>query len=174
MRIPSAAKVMPLFVLLLLVCAPQAAHASEDILSLNKTFFFQLIIFVVAIFVFNSLLFKPLLELSERRRKLTIGAVKEAEEFEEKSGSLVEDYERRIRSARAELQLEREGVKRRAQEDAMKIIDSARAEAQSLIGKARVELESESKEIKGRLKPEIEEIAGEIASAVLGREVKRW
>ena len=66
---------------LFVVITSNAFAASEDLLTVNKTVFFQIIIFLAAIFILNKLVFKPFLNLIDKRVKLTRGAIEEANEL---------------------------------------------------------------------------------------------
>ncbi len=160
-----------LFSAVFLLALPEA-HAAENVLSLDRTLFMQMAIFIAAIFLLDYLLFKPLLELSQRRRDLTMGAIREAQELEAKTSSLIEDYETRIRNARASFLREREESKRRAQVEALKIVSEARDEAQKLIEDARARIEVETREIRERLRSQVKGIAREITAQILGRRIQ--
>ncbi|MFQ5787835.1 MAG: hypothetical protein ACE5H1_07615, partial [Thermodesulfobacteriota bacterium] len=70
-----------LIISLLLIVTSSNAFAAEDILKIDKILIFQIIIFIAAIFIINSLLFKPLLELVDKREKLTTGTIEKANEL---------------------------------------------------------------------------------------------
>lgn len=157
--------------LLILVVSSPKALAAEDMLSLDYTIFVQMAIFISAIFIFNSLLFKPMLSLIERREQLTKGTVKEAAELEAKAKSMVEEYESKMNLAREEALEERESLRSKTHTEAYDIVHHAREEVQSLIEDARQKLEAETLETKERVKPQVEIIARAISSRILGREV---
>lgn len=171
MSMRCALRVVFAFSAVLFLGFEEARAAEDSVLSLDRTLVIQMVVFVVAIFIFNHLLFKPLLRLSERRQELTAGAVREAEELEQKTEKLIEDYEARIREARARFFEEREESKRKAQEEALRVLNSARSEAQALVEEERRRLEAETKDIRERIKPQIEGIARDITARILGREV---
>ncbi|MGB3364599.1 MAG: hypothetical protein WBB48_07455, partial [Thermodesulfobacteriota bacterium] len=61
-----------IFYSLVLVMVTGTAHAaSGDLLSVNYTVFIQIVIFLIAIFILNKLVFKPFLNLVDRRDMLT-------------------------------------------------------------------------------------------------------
>lgn len=153
-------------------CTATAAHASEDLLSLDSTLLVQLVIFLATIFILNALVFRPLLNLYQRRRQLTIGTVSEARELEERAAAMVEEYTMKLNEAKATVQAERDEIKRQTQEQVGEKLSSARAEAQKAIEEARGVLETDIAGIKEGLRPEIETIARDLASKILGRGVR--
>jgi F-type H+-transporting ATPase subunit b len=160
-----------LLVLTLLLTLPSNARAAEELLKIDKTLIIQLIIFIAAIFILNSFLFKPLLALVEKREMLTTGRVKEAKELGEKVEQIVKEYKARLDEVRAKAMDERNEIRREAHAVAESLISKARQEAQVLLEEARQKLEAEAKEIRTKIKPEIEILANEMVLRILGRRI---
>ncbi|MCH8029793.1 MAG: ATP synthase F0 subunit B [Candidatus Dadabacteria bacterium] len=148
-----------------------AAHASDNVLFPDKTIVIQIVIFAISVFILNALIFKPMLELTEKREQLTVGTVKEASELAAKTAQLIEEYETKINKARAEVFGQREELRRATQAEASKIIQKIRNEAQALLEQERVKLAGKVREMKEQIKPEIELLARRVASEIVGREV---
>ena len=147
------------------------ASASEDILKVDETLFVQLIIFIVAIFILNSLLFKPLIQLVDRREKLTTGTIAEAKRIREELEKIREEYNSRQNEARSQAILERSEIRRQAQLSSEEIIKRAREENQAFLDESIKRLESETREIEEKIKPTIEILAKDVASIVLKKEI---
>src|SRR3990172_12395266 len=90
-----------LFVFTILVISTIDANAAEDLLKVDKTLIIQIVIFLAAIFILNPLLFKPLLQLVERREQLTTGRIKEAKELERKVEQIIKEYKEKLDEVRA-------------------------------------------------------------------------
>jgi F-type H+-transporting ATPase subunit b len=159
------------FTLIALIISTFDAMAAEDILSVDKTLIIQIIIFIAAIFILNSLLFKPLLELVGRREKLTTGTIEEANQLGEKVNQIINEYNLKLNDARAQAIEERNEIRRQAQSAYDDIVKKAREEAQALLEEAKAKLQSETKEIKEKVRSDIEVLAREMASRILGKEV---
>ncbi len=159
-----------LFSFIFLVLIASSAMAADDLLSVNKTVFIQIIIFIVAIFVLNTLVFKPFIQLIDRRHKLTRGAIEEAEELERKVKAIIEEYDAKLSEARAAAQEERNKILREAETVSGQIITKAREETGGLLEEAKTKLEAEAKEMKEKLKGDVELLAKDIASRVMGKE----
>ncbi|HEY7535345.1 MAG TPA: ATP synthase F0 subunit B [Thermodesulfobacteriota bacterium] len=160
-----------LFVFTVLVFSTTNAKAAEELLSIDKTLIIQMVIFISAIFILNSLLFKPLLQLVERREQLTTGRIKEAKELEKKVEQIIKEYKEKLDEVRAKAMEERNEIRRVAQTAGDKLIAKAHDEAQVLIQEAKAKLWLEASEIREKIKPEIEILARDMASQILGREL---
>ncbi len=147
------------------------AGAAEELLKIDKTLIVQLIIFIATIFILNSLLFKPLIGVVEKREKLTTGRIKEAKELEEKVEQIMREYRAKLDEIRAKAMEERNEIRREAQAAAEDLIGRTHKEAQALLEEARSRLNLETQDIRERIKPEIEVLAREIVLQVLGRKV---
>lgn len=147
-----------------------AAAAGEDLLSVNKTVFIQILIFIAAIFILNALVFKPFIRLIDRRDKLTRGAIEEAGELEKKVKEIIEEYGVKLSEARALAQEERTQIIREAEKASEGIISKARQEASGVIEEAKTKLEADTGKIKEKLKGDVELLAKDIASKILGKE----
>ena len=157
---------------LFVVITSNAFAASEDLLTVNKTVFIQIIIFLAAIFILNKLVFKPFLNLIDKRVKLTRGAIEEANELEAKVKQIIEDYDAKLTQARVQAIEERNKIILEGQTVAGGIVSKAREETGVLLEEAKTKLEADTKEIKEKIKGEIDGLAGDIASRVLGKEVR--
>ena len=156
--------------LLFLLACSTPAFAEENLLAVNKTVIIEIIIFVTSIFILNKLIFKPFIELIDRRDKLTKGAIKEAGELEAKVKDIILEYESKLNEARVMAQEERNKIVKEAENAANGIISEAREETAGLVEEAKQKLEAETQVIKEKLKGDVQILAKEIASKILGRE----
>lgn len=147
------------------------AIAAEDILKVDKTVIFQIVIFVAAIFILNSVLFKPLFELVDKREELTTGAIKEANELREKIDQIIKEYNAKLGEARSQASEERSKIRNDAIKASDDIIKKARDEAQTLINQAKDKLELEKEEQERGIEPEIKSLGRNMASRILEKEL---
>ena len=166
-------KNLSLYLLLMIIFSvTDNVLASEgNILSLDKTLIVQLVIFVSAIFMLNEFLFKPLLDLDARREKLTTGTVSEAHELKMKAEETVKEYRGKINAARAQVQDERNKIRKQAQTSASEMIAMTREEINTMLDEARDNIEKESSELREKIRPEIEIIARDVASRLINKEI---
>ncbi len=148
-----------------------SSFAADDLLSVNKTVFIQIVLFLIAIYILNKLVFKPFLNLMDRRDKLTRGAIEEAKELEEKVAHIIEEYDAKLAEARSLAVEERNKIVQEGQSAADDILSKAREETSELLHEAKHKLEAETEEIKNKVKTDVDDIAQDIASRVLGKEI---
>lgn len=158
-------------VALCVVSAENAYAAGDELLSFDSTLVIQFFIFIVAIYVLNRLLFKPLLNIRYRREDLTVVKMEEARKLNEDLEKRVNEYKEKIDSAREEAYEQRGEIRKQAQETAEQIVADARKDAEEQVEEYKKELASEVEKIKQGMKPEIESLADNIASKVLAKEV---
>ena len=147
------------------------AIAAEDILKIDKIVIFQIVIFVAAIFILNSILFKPLFQLVDKRERLTTGAIKEANELRQKIDQIIDEYNARLNEARSQASEERNKIRNDATKAADEIIKNAREQAQKLLNEAKGRLESEKLEKERSIEPEIKSLGRNVASRILEKEL---
>lgn len=147
------------------------AIAAEDILKIDKIVIFQIVIFVAAIFILNSLLFKPLFQLVDKREQLTTGAIKEANELRQRIDQIIDEYNAKLDEARSQASEERNKIRNDANKAADEIIKKARGQAQTLLNQAKDKLESEKVEKERSIEPEIKSLARNVASRILEKEL---
>ena len=164
---------MPVLVLSATIWSSDFANAAgDDILSVDKTVIIQIVIFLAAIYILNTLVFKPFIRLVDRRDVLTRGAIEEADELEHKVKEIIENYEARLEEARTVATEERNKLVREGETVANGMISDARQESAAILEEAKTRLEAETAEIKNRVMGDVDEISRQIASKVLGREVR--
>jgi F-type H+-transporting ATPase subunit b len=136
------------------------------------TFCALIVSFLVFWFIFKRLLFEPFLKLlAERERKLK-GLKDRTEQLIREGREAHERHEREIVAVRREALAEREGERRRAEEDVARLIEEARVAAKDSIEQVRAEIERELRAAEQQLGDLGENLAAELAERVLGRSLK--
>ena len=155
------------YAVILAVAIVPSANAAENLLSVDKTVVIQLFIFLVALFLLNRLVFRPLLGVGDRRDELTAGTLREAEEMTRKAESAIAEYNEKLAEARTQATETRNGLRQQGQSESSKMLVSAREAAQAELEGAREILESEIAKIRADLRGEAELLAAEISNRVL-------
>ena len=156
-----------LYAAILAVAVVPSANAAENLLSVDRTVVIQLLIFLVALFLLNTLVFRPLLGVWDRRDKLTAGTLREAEEMTQKAESAITEYNEKLAEARVQATETRNELRQQGQSESSKMLLSAREAAQGELEGAREILESEIAKIRADLRGEAELLAAEISDRVL-------
>lgn len=140
-------------------------------LGIDYTFFYQLVVFLVAYIALTRLLFKPYLKAYHKRLEVTFGNQEVAEKLNAQSQELHIQYENKAREVNTKAQSYYEQAHKEAQAVQASTIEKARKEAEALVQKTRQETLVEADKARADLKKLIPELSHEIERKVLGREV---
>ncbi len=154
-----------------LIAAENSHAAGGDLLTVDKTIVVQGIIIIAAMYILNSLIFRPLLKLLKRRKDLTSGSLDEAKRLMERTEELIRKYNGQIEEARTAANEQRAEIRNQAQQAADEMIQEIRGKSQALVETYKEDLDFQVKKTKERIRPEIEGLAREVTSKILGKEV---
>jgi len=133
------------------------------------TFFALIVSFLVFWFIFSRLFFRPFLNLlSERERRFkdlndrTELLLKQAREAEA-------EREAQLAEVRKGAIARRETERRKAEADAVQLMEKAKADAREALDQVRAGIETELKAAESELERMGHSLAGELAERVLGR-----
>jgi F-type H+-transporting ATPase subunit b len=138
----------------------------------DATFVVQMLVFTALIFILKPLLFEPVLGLFEERERRTEGARGEAREMQERAGKLLVEYEAELERINRVAAEERDRTRSETARLEGEILAEARAAASKVVDEGRARITEETRKIQFELGRESERIAREIATQVLGREVR--
>jgi F-type H+-transporting ATPase subunit b len=150
----------------------QLFASADVVVDFDPTFLVQLVLFAAFFLVLKPLLFEPLLRVFEEREKRTDGAKKEAREMDLKAGDIGARYEAELEKVRRAAGLEREKVRQEVARLEAQIMAEARAETTRILDEGKKKIEAEIATLRSDVDQQIPELAGQIASRVLGREVR--
>jgi len=139
--------------------------------SLNWTFVFNLVNFVILLVVLRLLLFKPALAYLDRRRELIAARMESARTNEEGAARLAHEAESTVQAAREESRRILDDTVARREAMIAEARLKAEGEAKRIVDDGRRGLERERAEMEKNLRQAYAEIAVLGASRVLEREV---
>lgn len=138
-------------------------------IEINATLLYQFINFMILMFFLNYFLFKPVLEVVERRNKKLRTFANDTAKFTKKADEAVKEYDEKLsqmkKSSAAILLASRQ--QSAAEHD--KIIKESRQKFTQQIDQAKEEIAKESAKTAAALKKEAAAISRDIASRLLGR-----
>jgi F-type H+-transporting ATPase subunit b len=138
-------------------------------MELNATFFVQLAILLVLLFVLGPVLFAPMMRVFEEREKRIVGA---AEEAKRQSGSAEEKLalvDKRLKEAQDEARKQLAMMREHARAAEQTTLEEARTKAAARLEEARSELFAETETARRGLKDQANTITDQIVAKVLGR-----
>jgi F-type H+-transporting ATPase subunit b len=137
----------------------------------NKTLIVQIAIFLFVYISMNFLVFRPVLRILARRKELTVGAEKSAEELNSKTENLVNQYTQKMEEAQAQGVALKQKFKKEGEDQATEILREAREALDSSLERTRQEVQSQTKEAQLILRKHSRDLSKEIAEKLLGRKV---
>lgn len=142
-------------------------HIFPDI----KIILLQLIPFFVLMIALNALVFQPMLNYLEERRKRIEGVGERAKTMGSSSEAKAKEIETRMAAARTSVAETRARILRDAQNQDRQIMEQARKSAEATAETFRRELEQTRTTESASLRKDVDALGSEIASRVLGRAV---
>jgi F-type H+-transporting ATPase subunit b len=137
-------------------------------LELN-TALFILFLFLIAMFLLNRLLFRPVLRTLDQRAALVNGIREDNARKQHEIARLTEEYEARMEEIRSEIDQFRQKARRESGRQAEAILTQARRDAEERLGRSMGELEREI----ARLRAEVLRGAGTLAEQITVRILER-
>lgn len=119
--------------------------------------------------VFRFWLFKPLRKVLKQREELTAGARKAAETALAEADRKVQEYEVKLRDARAEVYKDQDETRKKWLADQATQAAQAHAQAEASIKQAREEIAAEAAAARQSLQESSTGLADQIASSILQR-----
>jgi F-type H+-transporting ATPase subunit b len=126
-----------------------------------------MLIFLALVFAYRFILYGPLVKTLALRRERTIGAIEAAQAAISQADAKSQEYEARLRAARAEIFHHREQRVQQwnAQRDAA--LASARLAAQERVAHARAAVQAEAEAARRQIESSAGQLAAQVLQAVL-------
>jgi F-type H+-transporting ATPase subunit b len=131
------------------------------------TFLFQVINFVVLLFILKKLLYKPVKEIMEKRRGLIEKTIGDAERTKKEALELKEQQQQEVNRLKALQPQMIENMKKEAAEEKKKLLIEAKEEAAKMIEKEKSLFEIEKKKSENALRDNTIEAVSVFASNLL-------
>ncbi|MCB1215632.1 MAG: ATP synthase F0 subunit B [Deltaproteobacteria bacterium] len=135
------------------------------------TLLYILGIFTFAMLVMRILIFKPILKVLARRQELTQEAKAQALSLQEKTESMVADYEGHLKEARKQGLHEKTKLTQEGEAKANQLLSAARQELESQLQVHRQNLQAQAGEASQNLRVQAKDLSQQMAEKLLGRKV---
>lgn len=135
------------------------------------TVIFQILNLLLLMVLFKKYLFKPVMEILEKRQAEIEGHYQEAQQAETDAKAMKADYESKMAGARQEADRVIKTATESANAMSSSIVEDARTQADQLKRRAQTEIDLERRRAFDEVKGELSGIALDIASQVIEREV---
>lgn len=131
-------------------------------LEVDISLLYQMVVFVILVFVMNRLIYIPLSKVMADRKRRIDQATGSAASIESEIENMLNDYYSKVADAKQVGNAERTKMKQEAAEREAAIIEAARLNAQKAMEKAKTSIEKETKTALSGLKKMKEKIGKEI------------
>ena len=141
------------------------------IISIDTTFFWQIINFFVLIFIVKKYFKEPIGKIiSERKKKIETELV-EATKNKNEAEKLLKEAEEQISSSRKEASEIVRNAQRKAEEEAHLLIKEARDNRENIIKETELEVEKIKSDTKAELSNEVKALAAELAEKIINERI---
>jgi len=130
-----------------------------------------MILFVLLVLAYRFVLYGPLMRTLAERRERTLGAVEKAQAAIAAADAKSQEYEAKLRAARAEIFHRRELRLQQWNAQRESALASAREAARERVAAARTVLEAEAAAARRQIEASVDQLAGQILRAVLPPDV---
>jgi F-type H+-transporting ATPase subunit b len=124
---------------------------------------------LLCVFVVNTLIFKPILHVSESRTRAVRDARELAASAAQKATEASHQFDRTMTTARAEVYKQMDEARRTALDKRAAVLAETKREAESALSEATTRLTTQAAAARAALESEANTLAGEIVNRVLGR-----
>jgi F-type H+-transporting ATPase subunit b len=139
--------------------------------SIDSTLFYQIVNFLLLIYILNILLYKPILRILDERKTRLQGSEDEIKALHQTIEQKTAEYEEKIRQAKLEAMSQRNDIQKEGAEEGKKIIVGAKEDIAKMMEDFKVKMAGEMDEARLVLNTQSRAISLEIAEKVLGRSI---
>ena len=136
-------------------------------LDLNVTMIFQLVNFLVAIYVLNILLIRPIRDIIKKRNGIMDGMAEEAESFEYQAAERLTNYEAELARARQDAGLTREEGRAAGTVEQQALVGEAQKSARDILAETRESLRAQAAKTLDELRNQVSDFSARLATKLL-------
>ena len=136
-------------------------------LDLNITMIFQLVNFLVAIYVLNILLIRPIRDIIKKRNGIMDGMAEEAESFEYQAAERLANYEAELARARQDAGLTREEGRAEGMVEQQKLVGEAQKSARDILAETRDSLQAQAAKTLDELRNQVSDFSARLAAKLI-------
>lgn len=137
------------------------------------TIILQWINFGILLFLLSKLLYTPVMQYLDRRRKEVASNLKDAEQTRKKAESTLAGYEQKMAGAEEEGREIKVEARSKGLEEREEILTQARLEASRVMERGRQEIQLQEKKARSHLRRETVGLSISIAEKLMGKELAR-
>lgn len=136
-------------------------------ISINITAVFQLLSFLFLLFVLERILFRPILDILDERKKKLETAARKTQEYRAETREKLQEYRREIAAARRQALQLQENTERDALAQRATMLSEKRAEAAAELARVRERLDREMAEQSAAMRSQVEPLRDIVVQKVM-------
>jgi F-type H+-transporting ATPase subunit b len=140
--------------------------------NLDYTMLVQMVNFILMIFILNAILYKPILEMIDKRKEQMDKSDREVKRLREEVEQKLAEYEEKVRLAKLEALEQRNAIVKEGADLAKSTIEAVRSEIPVLMEQFNAKMGKEVEAARTILLSQSRKISLEIAEKVLGRSIQ--
>jgi len=141
------------------------------VVSLDYTIWIQMVNFLVLILILNKLLYKPILGIIDRRKKMMDESDAEVKSLQDTVARKMSEYEDRLRQAKLSAMEQRGEIVKAGTDQAKGILDAVRKEIPGILEEFHGKMNREIEDARKVLRENSRGLSLEIAEKVMGRSI---
>jgi len=135
------------------------------------TLFLQMANFIILILILNVVLYKPIRNILNERKKKIHDAEGDIEGAKQNAQEAEQAFKTKMGDAKLKGHQEKEALKQAGQDEEKRLLDEMNQQAQAELEAVRAQIAKDAEAARGKLKGEIDAYSGAIAEKILGRAV---
>ncbi len=137
----------------------------------DSTLLLQMLNFLVLMWILNRLLFKPILNILDERKRRVQESEEKVTDLEQKAAQQWDAYQRQLQEAKVAASVEKERIKGEGLEAERRLLEEVRNQAARAVEESRREIGEQAGKAREFLKGQAKMVAQEMAERILGRAV---
>lgn len=131
------------------------------------TLFIEIAFFLVLLFALREILFKPLLELMEKRKRAILDRESTAQAWRAEANEKLFEYKSKMEKAAMQAEAIRNSLLREAWEKQREIIQSAQIESEKIIAEQIEQAKAQAEIVKKELEGKVSELAQDVVERLM-------
>lgn len=143
------------------------------VISIDATFFWQIINFIVLLFIINKYFRQPIAKLLKERKEMVENDIEEAKINKLNSKKLLKDAEKKLELSRKEANEIIKVAERKAEEQSETILQGARDSREKILKNAELEVLKMEYDAKAELNSQAKKLAAELAEKLIQEKIDK-
>lgn len=145
--------------------------SSMPVISIDSTFFWQIINFFIILFVVKKYFKEPIAKILNERKQKIESELADASKNKKEAEALLKEAQSQITSSKKEANEIVQNAQRKAEEEAHLLIKEARDNRENIIKATELEVEKIKSDTKTELSNEVKALAAELAEKIINERI---